>query len=103
MSGRRSPSLGGLGAMINPLDFFGPLDIYLFDQLLRGRIRPGMTVLDAGCGRGRNLLFLLRQGYPVFALDPDPTAIRAVRTLAGQLAPSLPAENFRAEGVEETR
>ncbi len=88
--------------MIDLLDFFGPLDIYLFDQLLRGRIQPGMTVLDAGCGRGRNLLFLLRQGYPVFALDPDPTAIRAVRTLAGQLAPSLPAENFRAEAVEET-
>jgi tellurite methyltransferase len=88
--------------MIDLLDFFGPLDIYLFDQLLRGRIRPGMTVLDAGCGRGRNLLFLLRQGYPVLALDPDPTAIRAVRALAAQLAPSLPVENFRAEAVEET-
>jgi tellurite methyltransferase len=88
--------------MIDLLDFFGPLDIYLFDQLLRGRIRPGMTVLDAGCGRGRNLLYLLRQGYPVLALDPDPTAIRAVRTLASQLAPTLPAENFRAEAVEET-
>ena len=84
------------------LDFFGPIDIYLFDQLLRGRISSAMTVLDAGCGRGRNLVFFLRQGHPVFALDPDPTAVRAVRTLAGQLAPSLPAENFRSEAVEST-
>ena len=41
---------------------FGQIDVYLFDQILRGRIAPGMTVLDAGCGRGRNLVFLLRQG-----------------------------------------
>ena len=33
-------------------DQFGPIDIYLFDQLLRGRIQPGMRVLDAGCAEG---------------------------------------------------
>jgi 2-polyprenyl-3-methyl-5-hydroxy-6-metoxy-1,4-benzoquinol methylase len=33
---------------------FGQLDIYWFDQLLRGRIVPGMRILDAGCGFGRN-------------------------------------------------
>ncbi len=32
---------------------FGAIDIYLFDQLLRGRIRPGMRIFDAGCGYGR--------------------------------------------------
>ena len=88
-----------------PLDLtalFGPIDIYLFDQLLRGRITPGMTVLDAGCGGGRNLVFLLRQGYEVYAVDPNPEAIRAVRSLAEQLAPRLPAENFRAEAVESS-
>jgi tellurite methyltransferase len=88
-----------------PLDLpalFGPIDIYLFDQLLRGRITPGMTVLDAGCGGGRNLVFLLRQGYEVYALDPNPEAIRAVRSLAEQLAPQLPAASFRAEAVESS-
>ena len=50
---------------------FGPIDIYLFDQLLRGRIVPGMTVFDAGCGEGRNLVFFLGQGYDVLAVDPD--------------------------------
>jgi tellurite methyltransferase len=82
------------------VSLFGGIDIYLFDQLLRGRISPGMTVLDAGCGRGRNLVFLLREGYEVLALDPDAAAIEAVRALAARLAPSLPASSFRHEAVD---
>lgn len=79
---------------------FGQIDIYLFDQLLRGRIVPGMSVFDAGCGPGRNLVFFLSQGYEVLAVDPDPGAIESVRALAQRLAPGLPASNFRAEAVE---
>jgi len=81
---------------------FGGIDIYLFDQLLRERFRPGMTVLDAGCGGGRNLVFLLREGYDVLALDPDADAVRAVRDLAQRLAPHLPATNFRVSPVERS-
>ncbi|HUP03635.1 MAG TPA: hypothetical protein VMU19_06580 [Bryobacteraceae bacterium] len=29
---------------------FGQIDIYLFDQLLKGRISPGMRILDRGRG-----------------------------------------------------
>ena len=79
---------------------FGEIDIYLFDQLLRGRIRPGMRVLDAACGGGRNLVYLLQSGFDVFATDADVRAVDAVRRLAAQLAPQLPADNFRAEPVE---
>jgi SAM-dependent methyltransferase len=80
---------------------FGPIDIYLFDQILRGRIAPGMRVLDAGCGGGRNLVYLLREGYAVFAVDADAWAVEAVRELAAQLAPAaLPTGNFRVEAVE---
>ena len=80
---------------------FGQIDIYLFDQLLRGRIRKGMRVLDAACGGGRNLVYLLQAGFDVFATDADMRAVDAVRHLAAQLAPRLPAENFRAEAVEQ--
>lgn len=79
---------------------FGSIDIYLFDQLLRGRIPPGARVLEAGCGRGRNLVWFLREGHEVLALDPDPTAIEEVRGLAGRLAPTLPSSSFRCERVE---
>jgi tellurite methyltransferase len=80
---------------------FGQIDIYLFDQLLRGRIAPGMRVLDAGAGSGRNLVYLLRAGYEVFATDSDRISIEAVRRLAAALAPALPASNFRVEPIED--
>jgi tellurite methyltransferase len=79
---------------------FGDIDIYLFDQLLRGTIAPGATVLDAGCGQGRNVVYLLRAGHDVLAADERPDAIAAVRALASTLAPRLPASNFRCEPVE---
>jgi SAM-dependent methyltransferase len=86
--------------MLDLNDQFGQIDIYLFDQFLRGRITPGMRVLDAGCGSGRNLLYLLREGYEVFGADSDPRSIAAVRRLAASLAPALPEDNFHIEPVE---
>jgi len=79
---------------------FGEIDIYLFDQLLRKRITPGMRILDAGCGFGRNLVYLLREGFEVFGADSDPRALDATSRLAASLAPALPADNFRLEPVE---
>ncbi len=79
---------------------FGPIDIYLFDQLLRGRLSPPMRVVDAGCGAGRNLHYLLRAGFQVAAVDADPHAVAKTRELAARLAPALPAADFRVEPVE---
>jgi len=76
---------------------FGGIDIYLFDQLLRGRIEPHHRILDAGCGAGRNLVYFLQAGFDVRGLDADASAIADVRRMAQRLAPALPAENFRAE------
>ena len=78
----------------------GQIDIYFFDQILRSNIMPGMRVFDAGCGPGRNLVYLLREGYEVFASDQNPAAIEYTRTLAATLAPHLPAANFRVEPIE---
>jgi SAM-dependent methyltransferase len=74
---------------VNLQEQFGAIDIYLFDQLLRGRIAPGMRVFDAGCGYGRNLVYLLKEGYEVYGVDQDRQAIA-----------SLPAGNFRVEHLE---
>jgi SAM-dependent methyltransferase len=79
---------------------FGQIDIYVFDQILRGNIAAGMRVVDAGCGYGRNLVYLLRTGCEVFAVDADRGGVEHVRALAAQVAPGLPAENFRVGAIE---
>ena len=81
-------------------DQFGEIDVYLFDQFLRGRIRPGMQILDAGCGEGRNLVYALGAGYEVFGCDADAEPVNAVRRLAARLAPHLSPDNFRVEPIE---
>jgi tellurite methyltransferase len=73
----------------------GEIDIYLFDQLLKGRFDRRRRILDAGCGHGRNLVYFLRNGFDVFALDGDPASIGVTRALAARLRPDLPGANVR--------
>jgi SAM-dependent methyltransferase len=79
---------------------FGQIDIYVFDQILRGNITAEMCVLDAGCGYGRNLVHLLREGSRIFALDADREGIEHVRRLSQSLNTGLPAENFQIGPIE---
>ena len=81
-------------------DQFGQIDIYVFDQILRGNIAPGMAVLDAGCGYGRNLVHLLRAGCEVMAIDEDGEGVEHVRKLSASLQTGLPAENFQVGLIE---
>jgi SAM-dependent methyltransferase len=79
---------------------FGSIDVYLFDQLLKGRFDPRMRILDAGCGTGRNLVYFLREGFDVCGVDLSHEAVASVAALAGTLAAHLPEENFRLEPIE---
>ncbi|MEM7415669.1 MAG: class I SAM-dependent methyltransferase [Gemmatimonadota bacterium] len=73
---------------------FGRIDIYVFDQLLRGHLGTEDRVLDAGCGGGRNSVYLMRRGAEVFGVDVDPEQIQRIRRLKAHVAPGLPDENF---------
>jgi tellurite methyltransferase len=87
--------------MINEAcELFGDIDIYLFDQILKNRFDASMSILDAGCGGGRNLVYFLRNGFEVFAVDQNPEAIEYVSDLAISLARQLPVENFQVSEVE---
>lgn len=86
---------------LNLQEWFGGIDIYLFDQLLKGRLHPQMRLLDAGCGGGRNLVYFLKSGFDVCGIDESRRAIAQVTQLAASLAPHLPEENFRVEAVEK--
>jgi tellurite methyltransferase len=62
---------------MNVHEQFGQIDIYVFDQILQGNIAAGMRILDAGCGYGRNLIHLLREGAEILAVD-NPAAVAHV-------------------------
>lgn len=83
------------------LEQFGRIDIYVFDQLHRGRITPEMRVLDAGCGGGRNTEYLMRCGADVWGVDADPLQIGRMRELAAAVAPELPVSNFSVARLAE--
>lgn len=87
--------------MLNVQDYFGNIDIYLLDQILKNGFNNGMKIMDAGCGSGRNLIYFLRNGFEVFGVDKNSEAIKIVRSTAAQLAPDLPIENFEISAVEE--
>ncbi len=81
-------------------DAFDDIDIYLFDQLLKGRFDNRRRVLDAGCGDGRNLHYLLQAGFECFGIDEDAGAIDRLRRHAARLAPALPAGHFVAGNID---
>jgi SAM-dependent methyltransferase len=85
---------------LNIQEQFGQIDIYVFDQILRGNITRDMRVLDAGCGYGRNLVYLLREGCEIFALDADAGGVQHVRDLSASLETGLPAGNFQVGSIE---
>jgi len=79
---------------------FGNIDIYLFDQLLKGRFDHCEKVIDIGCGGGRNIVWFLKNGFNVYGIDQASDAIEAVRSLAQEIAPNIPAENFVVAKIE---
>jgi tellurite methyltransferase len=79
---------------------FGAIDIYLFDQLLKGTFDRRPRVLDAGCGGGRNLPYFLTRGFDVFAIDSEPSAVTAVRSLMARLAPALGADHVQLGDID---
>ncbi|RYU90873.1 class I SAM-dependent methyltransferase [Mucilaginibacter terrigena] len=85
----------------NLQQLYGNIDIYLFDQLLKGRFDGCRKVLDVGCGGGRNLVYFLQNGYDVYGIDPNPEAVAQVRAFAKELAPANPLTNFTVCKAEE--
>ena len=72
------------------------MDIHLLDQVLKGRFTPGIRILDAGCGEGRNLIYFLQNNYEVYAVDKDPGAIKLVGMHARSLSISIGENQFIA-------
>lgn len=74
----------------------GNTDIYLLDQVIKGRYRADDIVLDAGCGIGRNLHWFLLNQISCYGIDLDEAAIHQLK-LAW---PFLPENRFQISAVE---
>jgi len=93
--------MSGLHPHLLLAEELGPIDIHLLDLIHKGRLVGRSRVLDAGCGSGRNLVYLLRTGYEVRGVDPDPDRLGHARAIAAELRPDLPPENFVEATIEE--
>lgn len=78
------------------IDLLGNTDIYLLDQIMKGRYTPPEVILDAGAGGGRNLHWFARQGFRVFGADREPAAVEVLQ----QHYPGVPADRFQVASVE---
>lgn len=79
---------------------YGNIDIYLFDQLLKGRFDDCHTVLDAGCGNGRNIAYFLQNGFKVYGIDQSEHAVELSKHLSADLCPDHSPDNFKLAAVE---
>ncbi len=79
----------------------GNIDIYLLDQILKGRFTPDMKILDAGCGEGRNAVYFINSGYQVFGIDENELAVQYIRYLSKSLKPDYDAHRFQVGKLEE--
>lgn len=87
---------------INELNrLLGNVDIYLLDQILKGRFSKEMKILDAGCGEGRNSVYFIQKEYQIFGIDPNELAIQYCRYLANSLNPEFDVHRFQEGKLEE--
>ena len=77
--------------MSQDLSDLASTDVYLIDQILKGRIAPDARIIDVGTGGGRNLPWFLRRGMDVTALDPNPEAFAALDERLAAMGLSLPS------------
>ncbi len=78
----------------------GNIDLYLLDQLLKGRFDSSMKILDAGCGEGRNLVYFIQNNYNVAGIDSNPGAINMLQFVARSLNPATAKTQFIEGKIE---
>ena len=90
-----------LSASVKELNhLLGNIDIYLLDQILKARFHKSHKILDAGCGEGRNLIYFIRNGYRIWAIDRDVDAIQMLKYLVKSINKEYPIDRFISGHVE---
>lgn len=79
----------------------GNIDLFLLDQILKGRFENTDRILDAGCGEGRNLTYFIRNEYDVWGIDNNATALKMLRMTGRSLHKGFDPEKFIATEITE--
>ncbi len=79
----------------------GNIDIYLLDQILKGRFEQNFKILDAGCGEGRNLIYFVRKNYQVYGLDQEGDSIQMLKYLIKSINKEYPLDRFTVGNVAQ--
>ncbi len=72
-------------------------DIYLIDQIMKGRYREHDKILDAGCGTGRNMQWFLQNNFDIYGIDIDNKAIKEFK----KANPGLSDNRLQVSSVEK--
>lgn len=62
-------------------NILGNLDIYLLDQIVKGRYLKENKILDAGCGSGRNMYWFYHNQFNIWALDRELSQIELIKNI----------------------
>ena len=87
--------------MINQLnsiqELLGQTDIYLVDQIMKGRYVPSDKILEAGCGGGRNMDWFVKNNFQVYGIDQSEAAILNLKSKY----PNLEKERLQIGMIEK--
>ncbi len=83
------------------LEKIGKMDIYLLDQIMKGRVKPNMQILDAGCGDGRNSEFFVRKNFEIYGIDKNKEAIQKAKENSSNWNPGFDPDRFSVADLEK--
>ncbi len=76
-------------------NYFGDMDIFLMDLILKGKIPEKGKVLDAGCGEGRNGIYFINNQYSYTGVDTDRSKVSLIEFLSGGTESSFFVEDIK--------
>ena len=78
-------------------ELLGQTDIYVIDQIMKGRYVPSDKILEAGCGGGRNMDWFVKNNFQIYGIDQSKAAILNLKSKY----PDLQEERLQIAMVEK--